>query len=398
MYQLREYQEECVAKMEWAMDLEGNDIVSVGQGGGKSIIIAEFVNRIKKPILVLCPNKELLEQNIRKMSTYIDKKDIGIYSASLNEKTIKKITFGTIQSVYKNSKDFAKFDIAIVDECDLVNPKKLDTMFRKFFLKANVKKVFGLTATPFRLGTFYKRWGYHKWQVTAITVTQMINRHYNGFWHRMLYVKNVKELQDERYLVPLTYHDVSVVKHKELKTNKTKSEFDLNSFEKVIGNQYPDIAKFIKKLPHKKKLVFCSSVEQAEKMQSMLPLSVVVTAKTSRKDRQGRVVAFREEKVNILLGVGIFTVGFDVPDIDCIVSLKPTRSLRLWTQVIGRGTRLSKGKDTCHIYDLVGNVKSLGTLENMEIRKINDKWNVVTEAIPMGFHNVPLFEFDLNKN
>lgn len=149
------------------------------------------------------------------------------------------------------------------------------------------------------------------------------------------------------------------------------------------------------KMKHKKVLIFASSIKQAETLQSMLPTSVVVSATTPKKVRENAIHDFREGTKNILLGVNIFTVGFDVPDIDCIVVIRPTKSLRLWTQVLGRGTRLAEGKTSCTVYDLVGNIKALGTLESMEIKKVNDKWDVVTDAKPYGFHGVPLFEYKL---
>lgn len=174
---LRPYQEQVVSKILWAKDLPGNDVVCVCQGGGKSLIIAETAHRLQKPVLVICPNKEILEQNVEKMEQYVDRSEIGIYSASMNEKTIRTITFGTIQSMYKNPEKFAGFDIVIIDECDLLEPKKLETMFHKLLTGAQIKKVFGFTGTPFRQAVRYERWGSQKWMVNSITTTKMINRY-----------------------------------------------------------------------------------------------------------------------------------------------------------------------------------------------------------------------------
>jgi DNA repair protein RadD len=250
-----------------------------------------------------------------------------------------------------------------------------------------------LTGTPFRMGTIYKKWGHMKWMMTSQTVTQMICRHYPAFWRRILYVKSVKELQQAGYLTPLKYYDVSLVSHENIKTNKTKSDFDLEDFERVIEDTYPDVAKFVNELPREKILMFCSSVEQAEKLKKILDKSEVVTATTPKKERTKTVNDFRNGSCRVLLNVGIYTVGFDVPDLDCIVVARPTKSLRLWSQILGRGNRLSPGKEVCHVYDLVGNFKTLGTLESMEIKKIDNKWNVVTNTCPTGWHNQVLYEY-----
>jgi len=287
------------------------------------------------------------------------------------------------------------YEVAIIDECDLVNPKKAKGMYNKFFKAIGNPKVIGLTATPFRQDVMYERWGHLQWMQKAITTTKIISRYYPKFWDRIIYVVNVNELVEQKYLVPLTYKDVSVVKHQDLKTNKTKSEFDLEDFENRICKNYTSFRDLIVRVPHKKKLIFCSSVNQAEVLSKMTNKSEVVTSKTTKKKREEIISNFRSGKCNILYGVNIFSIGFDVPDIDCIVSLRPTRSLRLWSQVLGRGTRLSKNKKTCFVYDLVDNIKSLGTLESMEIVKLENKWNVTTDSRPKGFHLAKLFEYQL---
>lgn len=211
----------------------------------------------------------------------------------------------------------------------------------------------------------------------------------------MLNVVNVKDLQDQGYLVKLTYKDLSLVSHEELPTNKSRSEFDIEKFEEKVVGRYTYISNFITDLPHHRKLVFCSSIEMANDLQGRIPGSQVVTSETTKKNRENIIADFRAGKFEILLGVNIFAIGFNVPEIDCIVLLRPTRSLRLHSQVLGRGTRVAPGKETCRVYDLVGNIRSLGTLESMEIKKIEEKWNVVTSSKPDGFHMVPLFEFRL---
>lgn len=246
--QLRNYQIKTVEKMLWSLTLEGNSVVSIGQGGGKSLIIAEFAKRYIKPILILTPTREILEQDLDKLSRVIDPTDIGIYSASMNSKEVKKITIGTIQSVYKHPEQFAHYDVVIVDEADLIDPKNFEGMYSSFFAAIEVKTVLGLTATPFRLGANYKRWGQQKWMVKTIQTTKMITRTRPQFWHRMLEVVNVRDLQEQGYLTKLTYKDISLVNHEDIPINKSKSEFDLEMFEDKVCNAYADVAKFIQGL------------------------------------------------------------------------------------------------------------------------------------------------------
>lgn len=396
MITLRPYQLEVVNKIMWAKDLPGNDIITVAQGGGKSVIIAEVAHRLGKPVLVICPNKEILEQNIDKMEHLVPREEIGVFSASMKEKTIKPITFGTIQSMYKKPELFTGFDIVIYDECDLHNPKNLDGMSNTLFKQAGIKKVFGFTGTPFRQDHYYERLGIQKWAVRTITTTKMIARMRPFFWSRMLCVINTQELLDMGYLSPIEYHDVRLIDHEEIKTNKSKSDFDMEDFENKIHSKYQGIADYIKKLPHKGKLVFASSIEQAKALQSLVEGSVVVTSETSRKERERAVEDLKAGRISVVFNVGIFTVGFDYPELDCLVLLRPTRSLRLHCQILGRVSRIAPGKECGHVYDLVSNVRNLGKLNEIQIKKdAEGKWNVMGGKFPDGYHNAPLYSYQL---
>lgn len=396
MITLRPYQKQVVDKIMWAKDLPGNDVITVAQGGGKSVIIAETANRLGRPVVVVCPNKEILEQNVEKMSHVMPREDIGIFSASMNEKTVKKVTFGTIQSMYKVTELFKEFDVVIYDECDLHNPKNLNGMSNTFFKAAGIKKVFGFTGTPFRQDHYYERWGTQQWQVKSITTTKMIVRMKPFFWSRMLCVINTRDLLEQGYLSPIEYHDVKLVEHEQLKRNKSQTDFDMDAFDQMIESKYGGIANYITQLPHKGKLVFCATINQAKALQTLIEGSVVVTSETGKKDRERAVADLKAGRINTVLNVGIFTVGFDYPELDCLVLLRPTRSLRLHCQILGRVSRIAEGKEKGHVYDLVSNVKNLGKLDDIRIEKdYTGKWNVKGGLYPDGFHYQPLYSYKL---
>ena len=136
-YTLRPYQEQAVNKLLWSKKLEGADLCILPTGAGKSIVIAELAYKLKQPILILQPTKEILEQNLAKMETYVDPEKIGVYSASMNRKDFGFITFATIQSIYKKPELFKNFGVIIIDECHLVNPKNLNGMYTRFFNEIN---------------------------------------------------------------------------------------------------------------------------------------------------------------------------------------------------------------------------------------------------------------------
>jgi DNA repair protein RadD len=174
---LRSYQETIVDRMCWSMSVPGNDVISLAVGGGKTHVIAEFANRLGQPILIFAPSKELIEQDYEKLVAVVGEENVGIFSASMNSKEIKKFTIATIQSAYKVPELFNHYTVCIIDECQNYSPKNEDGMFNTFFKKTGIKKVFGLTGTPFRLDVIYDRWGIQKWMVNTNTITKMINRY-----------------------------------------------------------------------------------------------------------------------------------------------------------------------------------------------------------------------------
>lgn len=135
---LRDYQKAAIEKILWGLTLEGTSIAVLPTGAGKSIVLAELAAQLNQDILILQPSKEILEQNYSKLCQYVDPEEIGIYSASMKQKVIKRYTFATIGSVYKKANEFAHFDIILIDECHLVNPKSLSGMFTKFIKEVNL--------------------------------------------------------------------------------------------------------------------------------------------------------------------------------------------------------------------------------------------------------------------
>lgn len=389
---LRLYQTEAVNKMVWARQLEGNDLISLPQGSGKSLVISELAKQLNEPILILTPSKELLEQDKEKLEHWTP---VNVYSAGMKEKTIGNITLGTIQSVYKNPELFTDFKVVIVDECDEINPKKLAGMYHKLFRGMGAEKVYGLTATPFRNDFFYRSWGNNYWQKETVHTIKLLTRYRERFWNRMLYVAHAKDLIDQGYLAPLTYHKMNLVTQDKLSFNKSKSEFDLEDFEEKFNPFLQKTSELIRVMIKRQVLVFAATITQAENLQKLIPLSEVVTGNTPNKERARIVKGFRDGTIRVVINVGVLLIGFDKPDLQNIVICRPTRSLRLHMQLLGRGMRPFAGKSSCEVYDLVGNVDTLGEAESMRVEKIDNKWNVTTNTFPGGFHLQELYTFKL---
>jgi DNA repair protein RadD len=395
--ELRYYQQQAIDKLIWAQQLTGNDLVCLPTGSGKSLVIADLARKLNEPILILQPSKEILEQNLAKLSNYVDRDEIGVYSASMNEKIVKFYTFATIQSIYKKPEEFSHFNTVIIDECHLVNPKNLEGMFTTFLKEIGNPKVIGLTATPYRMDSFYRRTGYGKFDIETVTTVKLINRLRQHFWSRIIFNINNADLVEKGYLCPLRYIDASVVNQEELALNKSKSDFDLIKFEEVIQSKQNDIKRAIKYGENHSKsvLVFCSSVGQAEKLQREFVGSEIVTSKTPKKERERVIEGFKNGLIKTVFNVGVLTTGFDHPSLDCIILLRPTKSIGLYYQMLGRGVRKSPGKTYCTVIDLTSTVKNIGEIESIRLEKVDGKWELLSSV--GSWHNKELYRYTVQK-
>jgi len=132
-------------------------------------------------------------------------------------------------------------------------------------------------------------------------------------------------------------------------------------------------------------------VAQAEDLKQQFDGSEVISAKTNKKERLRIVDEFRQGGIKMVFNVECLTTGFDFPSLDCIVVLRPTQSIRLHVQMLGRGVRIADGKKTCDIVDLVGNVKKLGKVETVKVERLSDGWNITSNT--GSWHNKELYSY-----
>lgn len=397
MIQLRDYQKECIEKIKWAMNIPGNDLVQLPTGAGKSIVIAELANYLNQDILILQPQKEILEQNKNKLLQYVDPNDVGVFSASLGEKEIKKYTFATIGSIYKIPEMFAHFKVVLLDEAHLLNPKETGSMFMSFLNAIGNPKVVGFTATPYRIFPTYfvdfdREGNKNLYQANSIKI---LTRLKPKFWDRILFKIDNVDLTNKGYLSPLEYVDKTKITQELIPLNKSRTDFDMESYDKIVAKMDIDVVNLIQEamLRHKFILVFCNSIMQSERMQKYFPESRSVSSATKPKERDEIINGFKNGKYKVIFNVGVLTTGFDHPELDSIVLLRPTRSIALYYQMIGRGVRIHPSKTNCTVYDWSDTVKRLGKIDSIKLEKVNNLWNVITDTKPEGWHGLELYKF-----
>lgn len=373
MLELRKYQKEAVT----AAMLNENGIIVAPTGSGKSLIIAAIVNATYGKTIIFQPSREILEQNFEKINSF-GFEGATIYSASLQTKEIGKATFATIGSVIKKTDQFEDCETVIIDECHLVNAK--GGQYLEFIDAIKPKKIIGLTATPYRLST--SSWG---------AQIKMLTRTRPRVFKDIIHVTQTKDLVEGGYLHNPTFEAVATGDDMReiLKPNSTGANFSDDSVRRYLDaiDIVNQIQVFVRKgLSHGAKhvLVFTQTVNESNIVVDKLLkgwglIAATVSAETPAKERKELLQKFKSGDISIMVNVGVLTTGFDFPELDCLVIGRPTMSLALWYQMVGRIVRPHPDKKAAQVYDICGNYTFFGNPLDMTLAKNGKLWDIFNE-------------------
>jgi DNA repair protein RadD len=130
-------------------------------------------------------------------------------------------------------------------------------------------------------------------------------------------------------------------------------------------------------------ICFCVGIDHAYAVRDAIRrhgiICETVTAETPSDQRRAIFSAFRNGSIRCLTGVNIFSVGFDIPQVDLIALLRPTLSTGLYIQQVGRSSRLAPGKTEAVILDFAGNVRRHGPVDDPQIN-VNSRRRTPTAA------------------
>jgi DNA repair protein RadD len=255
----------------------------------------------------------------------------------------------------------------LVHNCDLVSPTD-GTMYKKFFSALKLK-VLGLTATPIRMKRYNFPFPHSK--------LCMLDRMRPKFFQEYLHIIQIQELVKRGYFANVEYYQYDFDGSR-LVINSTGGDYTENSIEIALtaNSTLEKIVSLFDSLQSKHVLIFVESVRSAHKLQEMLGVEScgLVKATMNKKEREFILNDFKQGKIKAVVNVGILTVGFDFPELDCIIMARPTMSLRLYYQIIGRCVRPHPTKSRSDVFDFVGNFGKFGKVSDLVIEKKNGLW------------------------
>jgi DNA repair protein RadD len=375
MKQLRPYQQEVLDTLR--LRLKETDhplLVNASVGAGKSLIIAELLRLIEKAgwrALCLTMNSTLIRQNAE---TYMNQGgNAGIFCASLGMKDSgEPIIFASPMSVRGSIKRNGKlskvpFNLIIVDECHNINVNERGTSYMRIFNHYSIQaqtlghklRFVGLTGTPYR-GKGHTIVGeklFFKEEVCAITTEWLIQENYltQPIWG---------------YCDKSLQYDFRQLKINSMgKFNGAELEEALHKQPRLTGKIMAEVSEIVK--DRVGAFIFASSVKHCYECAEALPPSqtAVITGDTPDKLREQYITQARNGIIKYLVNVNVLCTGVDVPNFDTVVFVRPTESLVLYMQALGRGLRLSDGKTDCLILDYAGNLERHGDIDNPVINE-----------------------------
>jgi len=340
---LRPYQQEAKdALRDYEMSGGKRALVVAATGTGKRIFAVDISAKYKK-VLFIAHREELIEQAYADYEKYFPF-DVGIVKGPRNELN-KRITVASVQTLWRRIQDIPNrlFDLVIVDEAHTF----ISRTFSKTVMHFDCDMLVGLTATPTRLD--------------GLSMTNLFEK----IVHEYPIEKAVKEgyLCEINAMRVKTEVDLSKVHTRmgDLSTDELSRTVDIPERNNLIVDKYIQYAN------EKQALAFGVDIKHANNlMYTFLQRGIkaaCVHSNLSTEERKDIIRSFRNGETTVLTNCEILTTGFDYSDIGCLLMARPTKSLSLYLQMVGRGTRLKSEnfisrfeKNQVTVLDFVDNV------------------------------------------
>ena len=347
---LRHHQIEAKSKILSAWDSYSSVMLQMPTGTGKTYLFTSLIkdllsyykqNHLELNILIVAHRMELLDQISQSLGKYGIPH--GFIQGNREQHLWQRIQVGSILSLLtsKNEMNVQRldFDYIIVDEAH----HSLAETYKKLFDTFPRAKKLGVTATPWRLNheSFTPLYEH---LITTPQVSWFIN---NGLLSDFEYVSIKPDSEVQK-----------MINNTQISTTGDFVNEDLDitfNNQRIRSKLFESYHQFAYK---KKGVIYAINRQHALNIAAMYSskgiAAVAIDCETPKEERQNLIQQFKEGKISVLVNVNIFTEGFDCPDISFIQLARPTRSLALFLQQVGRGLRVANNKEKTIILDNVG--------------------------------------------
>ena len=379
------YQNEILEKLEVERSVHNRyrNLLVAATGTGKTVISAFDYKNFKSnskssKLLFLAHRKEILQQAKATFQGVLKDNNFGDLWVDGMEPSSNEYVFASVQTLNNRLKDIKLtpeyYDFIIVDEVHHISASTYRPIINYF----RPKVLLGLTATPERMDG---------------------ENILEDFCNRIAAEIRLPEALNKKLLSPFQYFgitdsiDLTNVKWEKGKyvASELTSLYTKNDIR--VGEIIHNLNKYTNDINDVRAIGFCVTIEHANFMAEKFNLAglraVCLTAKnTNERDRIRE--QFKKKEFNYLFVVDIFNEGVDIPEIDTVLFLRPTESLTVFLQQLGRGLRLSDGKDCLTVLDFVGNSRPEYDFESKFRALIGKTTTSVQKEIEDDFPHLPL--------
>lgn len=362
MYQDRPYQTACGEANLNDYDSGIRRMMNVmATGTGKTITFARlknlFKSRLPGQMLVLSHTEELVRQNAAKMQDVNPDLKVGIEMAGAYADGNEDIISGSVQTLGRlGTKRLEKFNRESIDKVvvDEAHHSTTDAYKRVFdwsgcFLDGTSKLLLGVTATPQRTDG------------VALSDT----------FEKISYVYSLRQAVQDGWLVRLRGYRVTTNTSLD-NVSKSGADFTKSELSAAVNTEARNrhIVEAWNKLGQQRKTIaFTVDIDHAEKLAEEFRKHGITAEAVwgDDPDRADKIRRHRDGETTVLCNCSVLVEGYDDPSIACVLLARPTSSLVLFSQMIGRGTRLAPGKTDCIVIDVVDStvLNSLVTLPTL---------------------------------
>lgn len=317
-------------------------------GTGKTYASALGVKSIKQfkvnKLLFITHRETILKQAIKTFENVFNGIiKTGLYSGSNHDLNGENFIFSTISTIgkekYLNEFKPDEFDFIIIDECHRIGEK---TMYQKVLSYFAPKYFLGMSATPDRSD------GYDV---------------YNSFNHNILYEIRLNDALDANMLVPFHYFGICdlIVDGKTIDDN---ADFRYLTSEERVKHILKKSKYYGYSGDRLKCLLFVSRKDEGKELARKINLEGVkcryLDGETKQEDREKAIDLLEEDDPNkdyieMIVTIDVFNEGVDIPSVNQVIFLRPTKSSIIFIQQLGRGLRLNLGKEYLTLIDFIGN-------------------------------------------
>jgi superfamily II DNA or RNA helicase len=379
------YQNEILEKLlvERTIHNRYKNLVVAATGTGKTVISAfDYKVFIKdKPtarLLFVAHRKEILQQARATFQGILKDNNFGELWVDGEQPTRYEHVFASVQTLNNHigslSLSATYYDFIIIDEVHHITANSYRPIIRHF----EPKILLGLTATPERMdgGDILEDFG---GRIAAeIRLPEALNR---------------------KLLCPFQYFGITDnIDLRNIRWEKGKYvASELNAIYTANDSRVKDVLqglnKYLKDMQEVRALCFCVSIEHAQFMAEkfiLAGLKAEYLASTNAYDRDDKRRRLKQREINYLFVVDIFNEGVDIPEVDTVLFLRPTESLTIFLQQLGRGLRLAEGKENLTVLDFVGNARPEYDFEHKFRALIGKSASSVLKEVEDDFPHLPL--------